>query len=106
MVQANGDETPVDRFVQAMKGTIHGKIHTIPASANSLLVKELSGVTTDLTKNDIFKNSVMIFTTGNMEGQRIGITASAGNSADPYVFTVSDIANYADIAVDDEFTIV
>jgi len=94
------------RLQQTLEGTIAGKVNTIPAAATTLLVKELTNdADADLNVADVLKNRVITFTSGVAKGQSIAINAQAASASDPITLTVSSMANFANIAVDDEFII-
>jgi hypothetical protein len=107
-IKAIDDSTAeATRMKQALQGTIHGKVNTIPSGVNTLLVKSLTNDTlADLNQTDLLKNRVIIFTTGVAQGQAVGITAQAAAASDPITLTTTTMVNFANIAVDDEFVIV
>lgn len=101
-----GETASAVKMRDALRATVKGKVNTIPAAAGTLLVKELSNdAAADLNVADVLKNRVLTFTSGLVSGHTVGILASAASASDPITLTVTDMANFANIAVDDEFVI-
>jgi hypothetical protein len=95
------------RLKQAVKATIYGKVHSVPLNKNTLLVKLLTNdVDADLNVGERLKNRVVILISGLARGEALGITSQAASASDPITLTVTDMAKFGDLAVNDEFVIV
>lgn len=102
----DGDFNNAKTFNNAMEGTVVGRVHSVPTASNTLMVKELGNdADADLNQVDILKNRVITFISGALRGQSVGITVSAAAASDPITLTVTPIANFSNLAVDDVFVI-
>lgn len=103
----SGSAIQAVKMREALKSTIQGKVNTVPTAISTLLVKELSNDTNaDLNVTDLLKNRVLIFTSGALHGHSVGILISAASASDPITLTVTDMVNFSNIAIDDDFVIV
>ncbi|MCP4611287.1 MAG: hypothetical protein GY845_21460, partial [Planctomycetes bacterium] len=101
MTAISGNSDQADKLEEAMKGTITGKVNTVPVAATTLLVKSLSNdASADLNQTDLLKNRTLTFTTGSCKDQMVGITAQAASGSDPITLTVSTMVNFANVSID------
>lgn len=105
-IAAGGTINDTANISEILTGIITAKVNAVPGNATTLLIKEISNdAAADLNIADLLKNRVVTFISGVCKGQSVGISAQAASASDPITLTTTTMANFANIAADDEILI-